>query len=71
MTHCRQFASVEAEYDCKRISKLRCSMAELERLISSVYEDKVRDKIAENICVNLLNHYQDEKTRKKAGAIGA
>lgn len=46
-------------------------MAELERLISSVYEDKVSDKIAENICVNLLNHYQDEKTRKKAGAIGS
>ena len=35
--------------------------AELERLISTVYEDKVLCKIPEEVCINLLSKYQEEK----------
>ncbi len=61
-----QISSTEADRDRKRVSQLRRRLNELERLIISAYEDKVSCKIAEDICVGLLNRYQDEKNKKKA-----
>ncbi len=61
-----QISSTEADRDRKRVSQLRRRLNELERLIISAYEDKVSGKIAEDICVGLLNRYQDEKNKKKA-----
>ena len=39
------------------------SPTELDKLISSVYEDKVSGKIPEDICVGLLEKYQAEKLK--------
>lgn len=36
-------------------------LAELEKLIPSIYEDKVLGKIPEDVCVNLLEKYQAEQ----------
>ena len=39
-------------------------LAELEKLISATYEDKVKGAIPEAVCVELLNKYQAERTEK-------
>ena len=41
-------------------------LGELEKLITAAYEDKVAGKIPEDICVNLLNRYQEERQNMKA-----
>ncbi len=47
--------------DRKRETQVKRRLAELERLISTVYEDKVLGKIPEEVCINLLSKYQEEK----------
>ena len=60
---CEQISSEEATKDRKRANQITRRLAELERLIVSAYEDKVVGRIPEDICVGLLNKYQDEKKR--------
>lgn len=48
----------------KTVKAIRKRMAELERLLQSVYEDKVKGKIPEAVCVELMNKYQTERTEK-------
>ena len=45
----------------KRETQVKRRLAELERLIATVYEDKVLGKIPEEVCINLLSKYQEEK----------
>ena len=42
--------------------------AELERLIQSLYEDKVKAKITEEVCARLINQYEAERREKAAEA---
>ena len=44
--------------DRKRSRKLAARLSELERLTSSVYEDKGTGKIPEEVCISLLEKYQ-------------
>ena len=50
-------------WDRKRMNQILRRTAELDKLISSVYEDKVSGKIPEDICVGLLEKYQAEKQK--------
>ena len=45
----------------KRLLADKKRLAELEKLIQSVYEDKVSGKIPEEICVSLMEKYLEEK----------
>lgn len=45
----------------KRLRDSKYRLAELEKLIPSIYEDKVLGKIPENVCVSLLEKYQAEQ----------
>ncbi len=47
-----------AQLELKRKSK---RLAELDGLIESAYEDKVKGKMPEDICIKLLNRYTDEQ----------
>ncbi len=47
-------AQVELKHKSKRL-------AELDGLIESVYEDKVKGKMPEDICIKLMNRYTDEQ----------
>ena len=58
---CEQISSEEATKDRKRANQINRRLTELERLIVAAYEDKVVGRIPEDICVGLLNKYQDEK----------
>jgi hypothetical protein len=42
--------------------------AELERLIQSLYEDRVKGKITEDVCARLINQYEVER-REKTGEV--
>ena len=56
-----QLSSAEKATDKKKLHQAKRRLAELERLIASVYEDKVIGKIPEDVCINLLGKYQNEK----------
>lgn len=45
----------------KRLRDGKYRLAELEKLIPSIYEDKVLGKIPEDVCVSLLEKYQAEQ----------
>ena len=47
-----------AQSELKRKSK---RLAELDGLIESAYEDKVKGKMPEDICIKLMNRYTDEQ----------
>lgn len=66
LKRCEQISSSESIRDRKRNNQIVRRMSELEKLILSVYEDKVSGKIPEDICVNLLNKYQMEKVTLQA-----
>ena len=51
----------QTELERKRLHEGRYRLAELEKLIPSIYEDKVLGKIPEDVCVNLLEKYQEEQ----------
>lgn len=45
----------------KRLKDGKYRLEELQKLIPSIYEDKVLGKIPEDVCVNLLEKYQSEQ----------
>lgn len=61
-----RLSSVEKASDKKKLQAAQNRLSELDRLIVSVYEDKVLKKVPEEICVNLLGKYQTEKTALQA-----
>lgn len=67
MTEYRQSQSAEETAATKKTVKaVRKRLAELERLVQSTYEDKVKGLIPEAVCIELLNKYQTERTEKAA-----
>ena len=61
LSHKEKQNAHQTELEKKRLHEGRYRLAELERLIPSIYEDKVLGKIPENVCVNLLEKYQEEQ----------
>ena len=61
-----RLSSAEKASDKKKLQAAQRRLTELDRLIVSVYEDKVLKKVPEEICVNLLGKYQTEKTALQA-----
>jgi len=61
-----RLSSAEKASDKKKLQTAQSRLTELDRLIVSVYEDKVLKKVPEEICVNLLGKYQTEKTALQA-----
>ncbi len=61
LSHKEKQNAHQTEHEKKRLHEGRYRLAELERLIPSIYEDKVLGKIPENVCVNLLEKYQEEQ----------
>ena len=53
--------TAETNADKRKLTQSRRRLAELDKLIGSVYEDKVLGKIPEEVCINLLQKYQNEK----------
>lgn len=51
--------------DRRKITQGKKRLDELDRLIAAAYEDKVIGRIPEEICVNLLTKYQEEKLALK------
>ncbi len=51
--------------DKRKITQGKKRLDELDRLIAAAYEDKVIGRIPEEICVNLLSKYQEEKIALK------
>lgn len=56
-----RITAAELTADKRKLAQSKCRLAELGRLIASVYEDKVIGRISEDICINLLAKYQAEK----------
>ena len=56
-----QYNSEQYETDINHLNSANKRLAELEKLIPSIYEDKVIGKIPEDVCVNLLEKYQAEQ----------
>ena len=53
--------TAEANADKRKLTQSTRRLAELDKLISAVYEDKVLGKIPEEVCIHLLEKYQAEK----------
>ena len=53
--------TAEINADKRKLVQSTRRLAELDKLIGSVYEDKVLGKIPEEVCINLLKKYQAEK----------
>lgn len=47
--------------DTKNLQDKTKRLDEVTKLIRATYEDKVLNKIPEDICISLLNNYQKEK----------
>ena len=56
-----QINSKQTAEEQKHLRDGQYRLAELEKLIPSIYEDKVLGKIPEDVCVNLLEKYQAEQ----------
>ena len=56
-----QYNSEQYETDINHLNAANKRLAELEKLIPSIYEDKVIGKIPEDVCVKLLEKYQAEQ----------
>lgn len=56
-----QINSKKTAEEQKHLRDGQYRLAELEKLIPSIYEDKVLGKIPEDVCVNLLEKYQAEQ----------
>ncbi|MFT9078540.1 recombinase family protein [Ethanoligenens sp.] len=56
--------------DHKALKTTGKRLKELDRLISSLYEDKVRGAIPESVCVGLMQKYEAERKEKTAQAHG-
>jgi hypothetical protein len=55
------FRAVQSAEDKKREREVESRLTELERLIQSIYEDKVLGKVPEDVCIGLLEKYSMEK----------
>ena len=62
LSRSEQQNAAEANADRRKLTQSTCRLAELDKLIGSVYEDKVLGKIPEEVCIGLLEKYQSEKT---------
>ena len=60
-----EHSSRERKTDQKRLNQAKRRLVELDRLIASVYEDKVSGQIPEEVCFSLLDKYQAEKNSIK------
>lgn len=49
--------------DTKRLRASERRLTELDRLIHATYEDKVMGRVPEEMCISLLNDYQQEKKK--------
>ena len=58
----QQQSAKQSKADTKKLNDCKSRFDELEKLMQSVYEDKVMGKIPEHICVNLLEKYEKEQT---------
>lgn len=47
--------------DTKRLNEIRTRLAELDKIMQTLYEDRVLGKISEDVCSNFLDKYQAEK----------
>ena len=56
-----QYNSEQYATDTKKLNAANARLAELAKLIHSIYEDKVIGKIPESVCVELLEKYQAEQ----------
>ncbi len=60
-----EISSRERKTDQKRLNQAKRRFLELDKLIASVYEDKVSERISEEVCFSLLDKYQAEKNSLK------
>lgn len=60
-----ELSSRERKTDQKRLNQAKRRLSELDKLIASVYEDKVSERISEEVCFSLLDKYQAEKKSLK------
>ncbi len=60
-----EISSRECKTDQKRLNQAKRRLSELDKLIASVYEDKVSERISEEVCFSLLDKYQAEKNSLK------
>jgi DNA invertase Pin-like site-specific DNA recombinase len=55
------FRAMQSAEDKKREREVESRLTELEKLIQSIYEDKVLGKVPEDVCIGLLEKYSAEK----------
>ena len=60
-----EISSRERKTDQKRLNQAKRRLLEIDKLITSVYEDKVTGRIPEEVCFSLLDKYQSEKNSLK------
>lgn len=60
LAHKEKYNARQTDDEQKRLRNGKLRLSELEKLIPSIYEDKVLGKIPEDVCVNLLEKYQAE-----------
>jgi DNA invertase Pin-like site-specific DNA recombinase len=58
-----QLTTEQTAGDRKKLNDGKYRLAELEKLIQSVYEDKVLGNIPESVCINLLTKYETEQKK--------
>ena len=56
-----QFNKRQTAEEKKRLNDGKYRLGELQKLIPSIYEDKVLGRIPEDVCINLLEKYQAEQ----------
>ena len=61
-----RLTEAESAASRRQSRRLKARLEELERLLLSVYEDKVAGRIPAEVCVSLLEKYQAEKNAAKA-----
>ncbi len=62
----QQFTEKQTADDLKKLNDGKFRLTELEKLMQSIYEDKVLGKIPEDVCVKLLEKYQSEQNSLSA-----
>ena len=66
LSYCREHSDKELAADRKKLRAAQKRLTELDRLISSVYEDKVLGKVDESVCIELLGRYQKEREQRRS-----
>ena len=62
----QQQSTLQTKNDVKKLNDSKSRLEELEKLMRSVYEDKVLGKLPEYICIDLLKKYEEEQRELKA-----